>query len=334
MVMVHINNTKHITIANIYIPPLDSTSTHYKITDTGIQHCIQHITHIPHSVLTGDVNSHSTLWHSYTDDHRGQLIADVISNSDHITLNTNTPTRVPNTTLQQTSSPDITTVSNTLYNRTSWTTQHAPSSDHLTIIPTINIRHDYSLQQNRRTFTNYKKADWTQFTEDTESAFVQTTIPTNIHTANRIFTNIILMTDKHNIPKGNMHINYRLLPEDIVCKSTQRNNNIRRANTCDPVLKLLNEEITNKTWKEHLDAHWDHRYNTHILWMTIHGLSNRAPPTTRNNKITSTHKHIANCFTKQFTNTQHTKQTDPLTGQHKTYKDTTLHSPLLRSKRQ
>ena len=34
-----------------------------------------------------------------------QLIADVISNSDHITLNTNTPTRVPNTTLQQTSSP-------------------------------------------------------------------------------------------------------------------------------------------------------------------------------------------------------------------------------------
>ena len=95
----------------------------------------------------------------YTDDHRGQLIADVISNSDHITLNTNTPTRVPNTTLQQTPSPDITTVSNTLYNRTSRTTQHALSSDHLPIITTINIRHDYRLQQNRRTVTNYKKID-------------------------------------------------------------------------------------------------------------------------------------------------------------------------------
>ena len=76
------------------------------------------------------------------------------------------------------------------------------------------------LQQNRRTFTNYKKADWTQFTEDTESAFAQTTIPTNIHTANRIFTNIILMADKQNIPKGKMHSNCRLLPEDIVCKIT------------------------------------------------------------------------------------------------------------------
>ena len=147
MVMVHINNTKHITIANIYILPRDTTSTHYKTADTDIQHCIQYITNIPHSVLTGDVNAHSTLWHSYTDDHRGQLIADVISNSDHITLNTNTPTRVPNTTLQQTSSPDITTVSNTLYNRTSWTTQHALSSDHLPIITTINIRHDYRLQK-------------------------------------------------------------------------------------------------------------------------------------------------------------------------------------------
>ena len=37
-------------------------------------------------------------------------------NPDHITLNTNTPTRVPSTTLQQTSSPDITMVSNTQLN--------------------------------------------------------------------------------------------------------------------------------------------------------------------------------------------------------------------------
>ena len=187
---------------------------------------------------------------------------------------------VMNTTLQQTSSPAITTVSNTLYNRTSWTTQHALSSDHLPIITTINIRHDYILQQNRRTFTNYKKADWTQFTEHTESAFAQTTIPINIHTANIIFTNIILMADKHNIPKGKMHSNCRLLPEDIVCKITQRND-IRRANTCDPALKLLNEEITSdiqkhkqNIWKEHLNAHWDHRHNTHTLWKTIHGISN------------------------------------------------------------
>ena len=95
MVMVHTTNTKHITIANMYITTRDSTSTHYN---------------------TGDVNAHSTLWHSYTDDRRGQLIADVNSNSDHITLNTVSPTRVPHITIQQATSPNITT----LYNRTTW----------------------------------------------------------------------------------------------------------------------------------------------------------------------------------------------------------------------
>ena len=174
-----------------------------------------HITNIPHSVLTGDVNAHSTLWHSYTDDHNGQLIADVIINSDHLTQ-THQP-RVPNTTLHQTYSPDITTVSNTLYHQTSWTTLNMhyhqttyPSSPHH-----HSIRHDYRLQQNRQTF-NYMKADWTQFTEDTDSAFAQTTIPINIQTDNIIFTNIILMADKHNIPKGKMHSNCRLLPDHIV----------------------------------------------------------------------------------------------------------------------
>ena len=157
-----------------------------------------------------------------------------------------------------------------------WITQHALSSDHLPIITTINIRHDYKLQQNRRIFTNYKKAHWTQFTEDTESAFSQTTIPITIHTANIIFLKIILMADKHNIPKAKMHSNCRHLPDHKVCKFTQINN--------------INEEITSdiqkhkqNIWKEHLDAHWDHR---HIMWKTIHGLSNRAPPPTLNSSIT------------------------------------------------
>ena len=47
------------------------------------------ITNISHSVLTGDVNTHSTLWHQYTDEHRRQLIPDLIRSSDHITLKTN-----------------------------------------------------------------------------------------------------------------------------------------------------------------------------------------------------------------------------------------------------
>ena len=79
-----------------------------------------------------------------------------------------------------------------------------------------------------------------------------------------------------------MHSNCRALPEYIVCKITHINN-IRGENTSDPALKLLNKEITSdiqkhkqNIWKEHLDAHWDHMHNTHILWKPRHGLSNRA----------------------------------------------------------
>ena len=64
MVKVHINNTKHITIANIYIPPRDTTSTHYKTADADIQHCIQYITNISHSVLTGNVPLLLIFWKS------------------------------------------------------------------------------------------------------------------------------------------------------------------------------------------------------------------------------------------------------------------------------
>ena len=69
------------------------------------------------------------------------------------------------------------------------------------------------------------------------------------------------------------------------------------------------QKHTQNIWKEHLDAHWDYRHHSHILWKTIYGISYRAPPPTLNtpitfnNKITTTPKHIANCFTKQFTNT-------------------------------
>ena len=84
---------------------------------TGITNGMQHNTN---PVITGNINAHSILWHSYTDDHRGRIIADIISNSDHITLNTDTTTRVPNITLQQISSPNINTV--TAFSDTSNTT--------------------------------------------------------------------------------------------------------------------------------------------------------------------------------------------------------------------
>ena len=106
-----------------------------------------------------------------TTDHRGDLIADLLGNSDHITLNTNTHTRLPFTANQRPTSPDITSITTNLYNRTHWETLNALNSDHLPILTTINTRTNFRLQQNRQTYTNYNKANWQNFTTETESSF-------------------------------------------------------------------------------------------------------------------------------------------------------------------
>ena len=64
---------KHFTIANLYVPPRDTASPHYATLDADIPYCREHITNITDSILTGDVNAHSTLWHTYTYCHRETL---------------------------------------------------------------------------------------------------------------------------------------------------------------------------------------------------------------------------------------------------------------------
>ena len=56
--------------------------------------------------------------------------------------------------------------------------------------------------------------------------------------------------------------------------------------------------------------------------------------TTQSHSITNILRIVLPNNSQTLSNMQHTKQTDPLTGQHKSCKDTPLHSPLLRSMRQ
>ena len=315
IIQLHITHTKIYTIANIYIPPRNTTSPDHATCDADITSCIQYITNLPNSIISGDINAHSPIWHSHTTDHRGDLIADLLGNSDHITLNTNIHTRLPFAANQRPTSPDITSITTNLYNRTHWETLNALNSDHLPILTTINTRTNFRLQQNRQTYTNYNKATWQNFTTETESSFRNINPPSDTHTANKILTNIILNADKHNIPKGKIHHNCKLLPEDIRTKINTRNN-IRKHNPLDPNLAQLNNEITSdiqhhKTalWKSHLDGNWDHRENTHTLWKTLKNLSNKKMHTNKNhtisfnNKPSVTSTQIANSFNKQFTNT-------------------------------
>ena len=308
---IHFTKNKHLHVSNIYIPPRSSQT---QDEDQHINACLAHVLTMQNSILAGDINAHSDLWYSPTQDHRGRVIADYLQNSEHLILNTDTRTRRPNNSLQQDTSPDITTIHNSLYNRAQWETLTKLNSDHLPILTTLHTRTKFRLTQGRRCYTNYRKANWTDFTEEIETALANTAPPTDVHNANTILTNIILQADKHNIPKGKVNDKHRLIPDDIRQKIDERNRR-REIDPRDPTLSVLNDEIEKdlqkhkaKIWIDHVEKDWDYRTNARTFWSTLAGLNNKKNTHTNNitidfnNKTATTHKEIATAFTKQFTN--------------------------------
>jgi len=97
----------------MYLPPRDSDTT-YQNEDKELEQLFNHLLNLPNNIITGDINAHSTLWHSTLVGHRGRIITDIIQNSDHIAINTDTPTRIPFDKTQNTTSPDVTFIPNEL----------------------------------------------------------------------------------------------------------------------------------------------------------------------------------------------------------------------------
>ena len=87
----------------------------------------------------------------------------------------------------------------------------------------------------------YKKAKWDEFTQEIENALQGTPPPTNVHIANAINTNQILLADKHHIPKGRFKKVNQPLPQHIIDIIKQRNA-LRNSNHLDPNIKTLNDK--------------------------------------------------------------------------------------------
>ena len=139
MAKLHLSTTQDLRIANIYIHPRTETIA---IDDDKTDSLFRQILRQDNTIIMGDVNAHSNLWYSPTTDHRRDLIASIINDSNHIIFNADTPTRRPfsrqNTPHQQPTSPDITAIPMRLIPHTTWTTKTQLSFDHLPILTTIN----------------------------------------------------------------------------------------------------------------------------------------------------------------------------------------------------
>ena len=108
----------------MYTPPKHSTQPSQTEEDSIISNMFATITNLPNTIMTANVNVYSPLWYLPTEDHRGELIEDILLNSNHITLNTNTLTCLPPNQSQQPTLPDITTGSADLHDCACWQTLH------------------------------------------------------------------------------------------------------------------------------------------------------------------------------------------------------------------
>ena len=114
--------TQQLNIANMYISPKHFTQLPQTEEDSIISSMLTTITNIRNTIITADVNIHSPLWYLPTQDYRGELIEEILLNSNHIILNTNTLTRLPPNQTKQPTLTDITAASADLHNCTSWQT--------------------------------------------------------------------------------------------------------------------------------------------------------------------------------------------------------------------
>ena len=259
--------------------------------------------------MIGDFNAHDDLWHSSIQDTRGTEIAETIGDSNFGILNNDSPTRLPPSDSQQPSSPDLSLASMALLPYSSWETITALGSDHLPIVISCetNIQAQYS---ERKTFVNFKKADWSTFFNLTEENFAKLSPATDVYKAEKCFRKIVNNASKQCIPKGRIK---KMIPEIPAEASDlmQTRDELRKNNPTDPQIGNLNKEIESlirnhkrDKWREHV-SNMDRKTDPSSLFKLIKRFNGQ--PTNKENqgirfkgKYTSSAKSIANKFNEQY----------------------------------
>ena len=301
----------HIHLINIYIPPHNSPGL-----PTNYQFTLQPLDTDNNIILGGDFNAKHPAWFTMQQaDGRGTELATQL-NSLFVLNDTDQHTHIPHQADRRATSPDITFCSPSLSTTTTWRTETDTSSDHLPIIITIQSKHTST---HRQTFSNYKKAHWSNFTQETETQFEQLNLSpiTNInHTVAR-FNSIIQEADKKHIPKGNRKNHNPNFTSEIYALIRERNN-LRKTPTphshnTSLRIQALNSQITNKI-REQQQENWnsfletiDHRSNTKKLYKTMRDIAtsnSNQPPShasiTNNTDYIPTRQEQSNLLIKHY----------------------------------
>ena len=301
-------NSHAVNIYNIYIPPVSSC-------DAGFSPSLDLLLQgQDDALILGDFNAHHPSWHSSTSDasaaHRGTTVHDAIVDSELVLLNTDRHTRLPIN--GNPSSPDLSIATPHIAIDSEWTTLTTGNSDHLPIV--IQLGSVFAMncpELPRRTFTNFRKADWASFTRYTEERFAEAGLPPSCSNSEKTLRRILLDASKRFIPSGNIP---NMIPNlsDSTKQLIRQRDTIRRQHPTDNRLPDLNQQInkdidtTNRTTWIHRTESCSHKHNASQFFGLIKELNGKrsrpAPnqPITFRDRIHTGSKDIAKAFNKQF----------------------------------
>ena len=292
---IKINN---LDILNVYIPPNSSCDANYKAS-------IAPLLRSTDTLILGDLNAHDALWHSSLSDDRGRDIADEIGNSDFGTLNDDNPTRLPSNGPQ--SSPDVSIASQSILPYATWEVKTSLGSDHLPIL--IKLQSDIKpTTSDKRTFINFRKANWEDFKNQTEDDFSQLPPPTDVYTGEQTFRKTVLKAAKRTIPAGRIKTVIPEVPTSTANKIKERDE-IRSQDPLSPRIAQLNREIE-KEIQHHKREKWretveNKKADTTKLFKLLKHLNGGTQASTNEaikfkGKYITTPKKIADRFNNQY----------------------------------
>jgi hypothetical protein len=275
---VEINKNTH-NFVNLYIPHHTS-----KYCPSNYSPNLTTIKNLPNLLLCGDFNAHHRTWYkNQTSDKRG---IHIIEHLEHLNIlnNKNLHTRTPTQTNQTPTSPDITLCSPNIHPHLQWTTKTDLNSDHLPIIIKYHIKNKPT-HKSKTTFTNYKKADWTGFSNyiDENLTTNEITNISSLKSAIQHLTHTIQKAANIYIPKGHIKKYEPNLSPEITSLIKQRNALKRQNNPTQLTktqLETLNNQIstlikthTTNNYQNFLIKNLDNT-NSKRVWKTIHTIHN------------------------------------------------------------
>ena len=233
-ISITMSNRQQLHIHNIYISPRSSCSAGH---NASIAHLLSNN---EMSLIVGDINVHHSRWDTNTNEvERGERLADEIDAVDYTICSANEATRLP--TNGRSTSSNISLASNDITLLSDWSVSTTMASDHLPILITINSKLS-TIDGPRRTYINFKKADWSRYAEACEKYMVEAGETRTVEQAEKTFRKAVNKASYLFIPTGRIQYFQPTLPASAKSLADERDRK-RRLNPTDEALNDLNKQI-------------------------------------------------------------------------------------------